>query len=108
MGRRRHRWPVRRSPVALLRARPLERGRPDTQGATVRADEQRGQSWGGRQGILFLPRQYADAFLDADAVQIPEARISVCLSRRDERIALALADRIRADRYRNFRRGPLF
>ena len=39
-----------------LRAGPVERQGPDPQGAAVRADQQRGQSRRGRQGVLLLPR----------------------------------------------------
>ena len=36
---------------------------PDTQGADIRPDQQRGQSRGGRQGVLFLSRQHSDPLI---------------------------------------------
>ena len=39
---------------------PVERQRPDPQGAHIWTDQQRGQPRRGRQRILFLSRQHAD------------------------------------------------
>ena len=73
---------LRRSPAAVLRARPLERPRPDPQGAAVRPDEQRGQPRRGRQGVLLLPRLDADALVHALPVQVPAGRVPVRRARR--------------------------
>ncbi len=40
------------------------------QGAAVRADQQRGQSRRGREGVLLLPRQHADAFVHEVPLQV--------------------------------------
>ena len=63
LGRGRHRRDLRRPPAAVPGARAVERRRPDPQGADVRAHQQRGQPRRGRQGVLVLPRQHADALL---------------------------------------------
>ena len=60
----------------LLRARPLERQRPDPQGAPLRPDRQRGQPRRGRQGALLLPRRHAEPRLPEGALQVPAARPS--------------------------------
>ena len=49
----------------------LERPRPDPEGAPVRPDRQRGQPRRGRQGVLLLPRQHADALLHEVPLQVP-------------------------------------
>jgi ABC-type branched-subunit amino acid transport system ATPase component len=36
---------------------------PDNQGAGIRPDQQRGQSWGGRQGILLLFGQHTHSLI---------------------------------------------
>src|SRR6266481_1452971 len=41
----------------------LEWQRPDPQGTTLRPHQQRGQSWRGCEGVLFLSRQHSDPFL---------------------------------------------
>ena len=63
LGRRRPRRHLRRQAAAVLRARAVERAGPDPQGAPVRADQQRGQSRRGREGVLLLRRQHADALV---------------------------------------------
>ena len=60
-----------RPAAALLRARALERARPDPQGAALRPDRPRGQPRRGRQGVLLLPRRHADPLLHAGALQVP-------------------------------------
>ena len=76
LGRGRHRRHLRRPPAAVPRARAVERRRPDPQGADVRADQRRGQPRRGRQGVLLLPRQHADALVPEVPVQVPAARRS--------------------------------
>ena len=66
----------RRPPDPLLRARAVERAGPDPQGTAVRPDQPRGQPRRGRQGVLLLPRQHADALVHAVPVQVPAARRS--------------------------------
>src|SRR6188508_3048249 len=63
LGRRRSGGGLRRASTVVFCAGPLERQGPDSEGAVVRSDQQRRQPWRGRQRILFLPRQHADAFL---------------------------------------------
>ena len=70
LGRRRPGRHLRRPAAALLCAGAVERPRPDPQGAPVRADQQRGQSRRGRQGILLLPRQHADALVHEVPLQV--------------------------------------
>ncbi len=55
----------------------VERARPDPEGAAVRAVEPRGQPRRGRQGVLLLSRQHADARLRADALQVSAGRVPV-------------------------------
>ena len=55
---------------ALFRARALERARPDLEGAPLRADQLRRQPRRGREGVLLLRRQRADAQLPAVALQV--------------------------------------
>ena len=50
--------------------------RPDPQGAAVRAHQQRGQPRRGREGVLLLPRQHADALLHEVPVQVPAGGVS--------------------------------
>ena len=51
--------------------------RPDPEGAAVRADQQRGQPRRGRQGVLLLPRQHADALVHEVPVQVPAGGVSL-------------------------------
>ena len=91
----------------LLRARPLERPRPDPQGAPVRPDEQRGQPRRGRQGVLLLPRRDADALVHELALQVPAGGLPVRRPGRDEPRPRRDRARVRAARHRRVRRGPL-
>ena len=43
----------------------------------VRADQQRGQSRRGRQGVLLLPRQHADALVHEVSLQVSAGRLPV-------------------------------
>ena len=74
---RRH---LRPPPEDLLRARALERARPDPQGAAVRPHRQRGQPRRGREGVLLLPGQHADALLHEVPVQVSAGGVSVRLA----------------------------
>ena len=74
----------RRPAAAVLRAGAVERRRSDPQGAAVRPDQQRRQPRRGRQGVLLLPRQHADALVHEVPVQVPAARRSVRRPGRDE------------------------
>ena len=67
----------RRQAAALLRAGALERQGPDPQGAPVRADQQRRQPRRGREGVLLLPRQHADALVHEVPVQVPAGGVSL-------------------------------
>ena len=58
--------------------------RPDPQRAPLRPDEQRRQSRRGRQGILLLPRQHADALVHEVSVQVSAAAYPVRRSRRHQ------------------------
>jgi len=57
----------------LLRAGPVERARPDPQGAALRPDRAGGQPWGGREGALLLPGFDADPLLDEGPYKYPQA-----------------------------------
>ena len=107
LGRGRPRRHLRRPAAALLRARALERQRSDPQGAAVRADQQRGQSRRGRQGVLLLSRLDADALVHEVPVQVPAGGVSLRRPRRDQPAARPPRARVRAARHRRLRRGPL-
>ena len=89
LGRGRPGRHLRRPAAALLRARAVERQGSDPQGAAVRPDQQRGQSRRGRQGVLLLPRQHADALVHEVPLQVSAARLSLRRSRRDQQAAAA-------------------
>src|SRR3990172_8760111 len=59
LGGRRSRRLLGRSTATLLRGGAVERQGSDSQGAALRADEQRGESRRRRQGVLLLPRRHA-------------------------------------------------
>ena len=87
--------------------RALERSRPDPQGAALRPDRAGGQPRRGRQGVLPLPRQHADALLHEGALSLPAARLPVRRSRRREPPPRQGRAGIRTDRHRHLRREPL-
>jgi hypothetical protein len=66
----------RRPAVALLRAGAVERPGPDSQGAVVRPDQQRGEPWRGREGVLLLSR------LDQTGGPIAACMYPACSERR--------------------------
>ena len=107
LGRGRDRRRVRRRAAAVPRARAVERRRPDPQGADVRADERRGQPRRGRQGVLVLRRQHADALVHEVRLQVPAGGVPVRRPAADERRARLRRPRVRAARHRRVRRRPL-
>lgn len=107
LGRGRHRGRQRRQAAAVFRAGPVERPRPDPQGADVRAHEHRGQPRRGRQGVLLLPRQHPDAFVHEVPLQVPAGRVPLRRPRRDEPGPWPPRLRVRAAGHRDLRRGPL-
>ena len=92
---------LRRQATAVLRAGVVERARPDPERAAVRAHQQRGEPWRGRQGILFLPRQHADALLHEVPLQVPAAGVSLPGPDRDQPEQIAGRVRVRAARHRH-------
>ena len=72
-------------PAAVLRARAVERPRPDPQGAAVRPHQPRGQPRRGRQGVLLLPRRHADPLVPALPLQVPAGGVPVRRPGRDQR-----------------------
>ena len=70
LGRGRAGGHLRRPAAAVFCARAVERQGPDSQGAAVRADQQRGQSRRGREGVLLLPRLDADALVHEVPLQV--------------------------------------
>ncbi len=77
LERGRPRRDLRPPPDHLLRAGALERARPDPEGAAVRPDRHRRQPRRGRQGVLLLSRQHADALVHEVPVQVSAAGVSV-------------------------------
>ena len=106
LGRGRPARHLRPRVPAVLRARAVERARPDPQGAALRPDRPRGQPRRGRQGVLLLPRLDADALVHEGALQVPAGASSPtrgCVEenrRRGRRRA-----RVRARRHRRLRRA---
>ena len=98
---------LRRQAAAVLRRRAVERARPDPEGAPVRADQQRGQPWRGREGVLLLPRQHAHALVHEVPVQVSAAGVSLSRPGGDEPAAVARGVRVRTAGHRRFRRGPV-
>ena len=84
LGRGRPGRHLRRPAAALLRPGPVEREGPDPQGAAVRPDQQRGQPRRGRQGVLLLPRQHADALVHEVPLQVPAGGVPLRRPRRDQ------------------------
>ena len=96
---------LRRPADALLRARVLERPRPDPQGADLRPHRARGQPRRGRQGVLVVPRLDADALVDALALHVPAGRVPVRRgSSPRTRARGKRRPRVRAPRHRRLRR----
>ena len=108
LGRGRSRRHLRRQAAAVLRARALERQRPDPQGAAVRPDQQRRQSRRGREGVLLLPRQHAHPLVHEVPLQVSAAAYPYADLVETNRRARRARARVRAARYRRVRRRPLF
>ncbi len=97
-----------RSPSAyLLCPGALEPPRPDPQGADLRAERQRGQPRGRRQGVLLLSRQHAHALLHAVPLQVPAGRVPLRTAGRRKPPAREGCARVRADGHGGLRRWPL-
>ena len=107
VGRGRAGGHQRRQAAAVPVAGPVERARPDAQGAAVRPHQLPGQPRRGRQGVLLLPRRDADVVVPEDALQVPAARVPLRRPGRDQRGAGEDRARIRAGRHRDLRRQPL-
>ena len=91
LGRGRPGRHLRRPAAALLRPGPVERQGPDPQGAPVRPDQQREQPRRGRQGVLLLPRQHADALVHEVPLQVSAGGVPLRRPRRDQPAAGAAA-----------------
>src|SRR5262245_46450709 len=70
-------WHNRPRMPALLRARALERPRPDLEGTAFWRHGTGRQSWRRRQRTILLPRLDADTFLPESALQISAGGISL-------------------------------
>ena len=108
LGRGRPRRLLRSEAAAVFRARAVERQGSDSQGAAVRPEQRRGQSRRGREGVLLLSRFDADPLVHEVALQVSRRRRFpyddlVRTNARRSRHGL----RVRADRHRRLRRGPL-
>ena len=107
LGRGRAGRHLRRPAAALLRAGALEREGPDPQGAAVRADQQRGESRRGRQGVLLLPRLDADPLVHEVPLQVPAGGVSLRRAHRAEPPPGPPRLRVRAAGHGRVRRGSL-
>ena len=107
VGRGRDRRLLRPAAALVHGPCPLERPRPDPEGAAVRADEQPGQPRRGREGDLPLRRRHADALLHADDLPLSPVRLPLRRPRGGERPARARPAGVRAGRHRRFPRQPL-
>ena len=86
----------RRPATAVFRAGALERQGPDSQGAAVWSDQQRGEPRRGRQGVLLLSRLDADPLVHEVSLQVSAVGVSVCRSR-SGRIASEVATRFECE-----------
>src|SRR5882724_2339570 len=77
LERGRPRSDLRPAPIRLFRSGLVELSRSHPQGASLRADRQRRQSWRRCEGILLPPRQHSDAPLHEVPLQISAARLSL-------------------------------
>ena len=66
---------LRRASAPVPGAGAVERRGPDPEGADVRPHQRRGQPRRGRQGVLVLPRQHADALVSQVPVQVSAAGV---------------------------------
>ena len=92
----------------LLCARAVERAGSDPQGAPVRTDRHRGQPRRGREGVLLLPRQHADALVHEGPLQVSAARSSPTRELVEENRRRGQGrPRVRTGRHGRVRRRPL-
>ena len=107
LGRGRPGRHQRRPPGAVLRAGAVERPGPDPEGARLRPGQQRGQPRRGRQGVLLLPRQHADALVHEVPVQVPAGGLSLRRPGADQPPARQARARVRTAGHRRVRGQPL-
>ena len=107
LGRGRPARLLRPRGAPVLRARALERTRPDPEGAPLWPHRQRGQPRRGREGGVVLSRFDADPFLRQGALQISAGRVPVRGPRRGEPAPRPGRPRVRARRHRRLRRRTL-
>src|SRR6185437_8929396 len=91
----------------LCLAVALWNGRPHSEGAPVRPDEQRRQPRRGCEGALLLSRRHADAFVPENALQVSAARVSVRCPGGREPAPHEGRTRVRTDRHGHLRGEPL-
>ena len=70
-------WHLRSTVPALFFIGVVEREGRYPQGAVVRPDKPGRESWRGCEGVLLLPRQYANAFLHALSLQVSAQCLSL-------------------------------
>jgi hypothetical protein len=108
VGRGRDRRNHRQPRTALPRPDALERARPYPEGASLRSQRQRGKSRRGREGVLLLPRLDADSLLHEVPLQVPSGGVSLRGPGERESSPRPPRARVRADRHRSLRGGPVF
>ena len=107
LERGRHGGDLRPAAAHMPRPGPLERARPDPQGADVRPDGLAGQPRRGRQGVLVVPRCHPNRVLPAMALPLPADTISLRGPTGREPGPQPPRPRVRAGRHRHLRRGPV-
>ncbi len=107
LGRRRPAGDVRQPGPGVLRARDVERGRPDPQGAPVRALGTRRQPRRGREGALLVRGRHADGLVRERALQVPAARLPVRPAACPRARGWPARSRDRAGRHGGLRRRPV-
>ena len=108
LGRGRSGGNLRRSPSALLCPGSLEREGPDSQGADVRPDQQRGKSRGGRERILLLSRQHAHPFVHEISLQVSARGLSLRGPGGDQPRPVPAGEGVRAPRHGDIQQRPIF
>ena len=107
LERGRHRRRLRSSPDRLPRDGALERARSDPEGTDVRPHRRGRQPRRGREGVLLLSGQHADALVHAVSLQVSAAGVSVRAAGRREPPSRPRGARVRAARHRDLRGRPL-
>ena len=105
LERGRHGRHLGHPPRPLPRARPVERQRPDPQGAHVRPHRAAGQPRRGRQGVLVVPRGAAEPRAAQVALPLSAGGVPVPATR--EPRPRTARPRAGAARHRRLRRRPL-